>query len=154
MINSQGRKKLSMPRQVTSPMSQRAAQIAREGAVARGWKSSAALLPIAGPGYVGIKTEKKYHMYQEQGTKPFLMRSLEGKTVPINGPDGLHFVKVVGVGQPGWVTLPGGIKKWRDQKWRHPGIKATNLMRDSIAQAVREDRVLVEQFMNELIGNK
>ena len=154
MISNHGNKKLSIPRQVTSPVSQRAAQIARENAVARGWKSSAALLPIAGAGYVGIKTEKKYHMYQEQGTKPFLMRSLEGKTVPINGPDGLHFVKVVGVGRPGWVTLPGGVKKWRDQKWRHPGIKPTNLMRDAVAQAVRENRQLTEQFMHELIGNK
>lgn len=154
MTINKGRTKLSMPRSVTSPMSQRAAQIARENAVARGWKSSAALLPIAGTGYVGIKTEKKYHMYQEQGTKPFLMRSLEGKTIPINGPDGLHFVKVVGVGQPGWVTLPGGVKKWRDQKWRHPGIKPTNLMRDAVTQAVREERSLVEDFMNQLIGNR
>ncbi len=82
------------------------------------------------------------------------MKSLEGKTVPIKDASGTHFVKVVGVGQPGWVTLPGGIRKWRDQKWRHPGLKPTNVMQDAINEATRQDRELMINLMNELIGNK
>lgn len=146
--------RLSLPKQVTNPISQRAAQIARSNALARGWKSSSSFMPISGTGYIGIQTSVRYHMYQELGTKPFLMRSLEGKTVPIKGPDGTHFVKVVGVGQPGWVTLPGGVKKWRDQKWRHPGIKATNIMGNAVNQAKHEEKAPIIDFMNNLIGNK
>jgi hypothetical protein len=144
--------RVSFPHSVTSQIANTAAQYAREDALGRGWKSSAAFRPISGTGYVGIGTSKKYHMYQELGTKPYLMRSLEGKIIPIKGPDGTHFVRCTGVGQPGWVTKPGGIKIWKEQKWLHPGLKPTSIMGNATKQAIKDNRALVVTMLQELVG--
>ena len=52
--------------------------------------SSSAFVPIYGEGWIGIAWVHDYVWYQESGTKPFTMRSLAGKTIPmwINDPDG------------------------------------------------------------------
>jgi hypothetical protein len=39
--------------------------------------------PIWGVGWYGISWEDSYVWYQEQGVRPFLMRSLAGKTIPM-----------------------------------------------------------------------
>ncbi len=142
-----------MPREVTSQIGQRAAQLAREDAQARGWRTADSMYAISGTGYAGVASKKKFHMYQEKGTAPFLMTALEGKTVPIKGADGgVHFVKVRGVGKPGYVTLPGGVKRWRDQKWRHPGVPATNIMGRATRQAIIEERQAIVELMRKLVG--
>ncbi|WP_267716798.1 hypothetical protein [Streptomyces sp. CoH17] len=99
---------------------------------------------------MGIEVNRKEHflMYQEYGTKPYLMTSLEGKTVKI----GQRFVHVKGVGQPGYVTLPGGVKVYRQQKWRHPGLKPRHFMRDSITQAVEEHKEEIDKFVKQILG--
>lgn len=144
--------RVSLPMSVTSQIAADAARIAKGNAVARGWKSSASLEPAFGTGYVGIKTSRKYYLYQELGTKPYLMKSLEGKTIPMPTESGTKFIKVKGVGEPGYVTLPDGSRVFREQKWRHPGLKPTNLMGSAIKQAKAEDREVIKQFLRQLIG--
>lgn len=48
------------------------------------------LTPESGPGFFGISWGDPYVWYMEQGTRPFLMRNLAGKTIPmwINDPTG------------------------------------------------------------------
>lgn len=143
---------VDMPETYTKIVAETAVRRAREYMSYRRWTSGHALSPIFANGKVGIHSELKYLLYQERGTRPFLMRSLEGKTVPIRDASGLHFVKVVGVGLPGWVTLPGGVKKWRDQKWRHPGIQPTHFMANAINDAVQDTKPALQSLMTSLLG--
>ena len=146
--------RVSMPINMTQQIGYSAARRAMSYMAMRNWgKNSQAITPIFGVGYAGIKVGSgaKYLMYQEKGTQSFLMKALEGKTVPIKGPDGLHFVKVKGVGQPGYVNI-NGQKIWRNQKWLHPGIKRTDFMANSIAYAILDNRPLIKSLMGSLIG--
>jgi len=90
-------------------------------------------------------------MYQDRGTRPRVMWELEGKTIPMQDESGLHFVKAVGVGQPGYVTLPGGVKVWREQKWKHPGIKPKRFLENSITASITESHDLIQQSMMKIL---
>lgn len=141
-----------LPTVLTQKIAIRAVQIARESMDQRGWKSGAALIPIYSNGKAGIKTEVHYLMFQEKGTKPFLMRSLTGKIVPMRNPSGtLSFVKCSEVGQPGWVWIPGRGNVWRDQKWKHPGIKPTNFMGNAIEQSYKEHQADIDRFRDKVL---
>lgn len=145
--------RVSMPPSITSEIGYSASRRARQYAAGRGWDVAGSTInPIFGVGYAGVKTAAKYLMYQEKGTNPYLMKSLEGKTIPIKGPNGLHFVKVKDVGKPGYVTLPDGHKVWRNQKWLHPGIKRTDFMANSVAYGILDNRPLIRSLMSTLIG--
>jgi hypothetical protein len=142
-----------MPMSVTMPIAFAAQQRARTYMTMRQWRSVGNVFPVFGVGYVGLKTDKSFLMYQEKGTQPFLMKSLEGKTIPMRGEDGqLHFVKVKDVGKPGWVTMPSGQKFWRAEKWKHPGIAATNFMATSIAYGILDNRGAIRSLMNTILG--
>lgn len=140
-----------VPNAIAKKISDRATQLARENVQKRGWKSANAINPYSEDGKVGLKTTVKYLMYQEKGTQPRIMHEVEGKIVPFK--DG-GFRTARGVGQPGWVTLPGGVRKWRDQKWRHPGIKEQNFMRDALEQAIKEFKPQVNQMMIQVLMGK
>jgi hypothetical protein len=144
--------KIGVPHTLTREMADRATQIARADAVTRGWRTSSALTPVSGNGYFGVTSTLRYHMYQEKGTKPYLMTALEGKTIPMKTSSGVRFIKVRDVGQPGYVTLPGGVKIWRDQKWRHPGLKPTNMMQTAVDQTNKEYHREIFVLMQELMG--
>ena len=124
-------------------MSEMAVQRAREYGDRRGWKGTRYLEPVVARGQVGIKVTRQYLLYQNYGTKPRLMVELEGKFVPMK--TGGRFAR--GVGQPGWVTLPGGARKFRQQKWRHPGIKPTHFLEEAIAFAIRKNKQDVQQWL-------
>lgn len=146
--------RVPLPQNITSAIANRALQNARSDAMARGWKSADFINPVSRDGFAGLSVSKKYLMYQEQGTKPRLMTELEGKLVPIKDPDGTtHVVMAKDVGKPGFVTLPGGVKVWRQQKWRHPGIKPTHLLRNSINQAVEDTKAEILDLMGTLVGD-
>src|SRR6478736_6889752 len=133
-------KKLRYGTKEEKAISETAAKIARNDLQKRGWSSnsSGSIQPIHSNGYVGLKTTVDYVMYQNKGIKPFLMKWVEGRVVPISGPGGeTHFVLGKDVGKPGWVTLPGGVRKWRDQKWRHPGLKPKHFLEDALKQAIK-----------------
>lgn len=141
-----------IPPELAESIAFSAVRRARSWMTQQGWKSGNSIRPVYGLGYAGIKADKKYLIYQEKGTNPFVMYHLEGKTIPIKGPDGTRFVKVRGVGQPGWVTLPNGRRVWRDQKWRHPGIKPKNFMANAVAAAMKDNHASTAAFCRQLLG--
>lgn len=144
-----------VPKEIAQKISDRATQLARENLQKRGWKSANAIEPMAEDGMVGLKTTVKYLMYQNRGTAPRLMKELEGKTIPMKMPGGgTNFRVAKGVGQPGWVTLPGGVRKWRNQKWFHPGIKPQNFMENSIQQAIKEYQGQLNKMMLDVLMGK
>lgn len=149
--------RIPIPLALAQEISELAVRRAREGIRRRNWSTAAqeSIFPAPKEGQVGIGTTLKYLRFQDKGTQPFLMRSLEGKTVPIKG----RFFRVRGVGLPGmgyqdrkYDPFKGPI--WREQRWRHPGIRAENFMRNAIQQALFESRSKVQAtVMNALAGN-
>ncbi len=128
-------------------MSETAVQRAREYGERRGWKGTRYLEPVVQKGVVGIKVTRKYLMYQNDGFGPFVMYSLEGKFVPMKG--GGRTAK--GVGQPGWVTLPGGVRVFRQQKWRHPGIKPTHFLEEAIQYGIKNNKQDLKNWMMAIV---
>ena len=124
----------------TNRISRRAAQIAKQYGKERGWKGTRRLKPSLNQEWPGIETTNASHLlFQERGIRPFLMKSLEGKTIPL----GKNVFRVAkDVGKPGWVEIEGE-QVWRDQKWRHPGIKPTRFMENAIMQAIDENKYLL-----------
>lgn len=133
------------PMEICQKVSARAQQLARENMSSRNWseRSIEAMMAFPGEGQVGLKTTAKYLMYQEKGIKPFVMWWASGRVIPL--PGGPR--RAVGVGTPGWVTLPGGVRKWRDQRWRHPGLKPKNFMQDALAQAIEEVKPELQRML-------
>jgi hypothetical protein len=124
-------------------MSEIAVGRAREYGDRRGWKGTRYLEPAPGRGRVGIKVTRKYLMYQNDGTKPRVMYELEGKFVPMKGGGR----RATGVGKPGWVTLPGGVRVFRQQKWRHPGIKPTHFLEEAISFALKKEKQDLQKWL-------
>lgn len=161
-----------MPTFITQRIAESGLQRAREYAIMRGWKSADRLTTHFAPGEAGIRSTVKYLIYQDRGTKSFLMIGLEGKTIPIRNNNGdTSFIKVVGVGTSGWVTIPGDPNKpknqlyssnaatpgrmWRDQKWRHPGIKPTHFLRNAMVRSVVNSEPLIRNYLKEnVLGGK
>lgn len=67
-----------------------AVRIAQHAAPKLHGAMSGRLRPVFGPGFYGIWFEDQYAWFQDRGIKPFTMRRLAGKTIPmwINDPDG------------------------------------------------------------------
>jgi len=148
--------RIPIPLSVSRQISELAVRRARESMQRRNWSQRAqgALQPSADIGKVGIRTTVNYLMFQEKGFGPFLMTSLEGKTVPIKG----RFYRVKGVGLPGmgyqdrkYDPVRGPV--WRAQRWRHPGIRPERFMQNAISRAILESRAtLLDQVMHALSG--
>lgn len=136
---------LPLPESLTREISDNAMRMAQEGLRLRGWRSSGDIHSASEPGGVGLRVGVRYLMYQTAGTRPYLMKALEGRVINIDG----NFVTVRDVGKPGWVTLPGGVRKWRDQKWRHPGLRPQRFLEDAIVTAIRQAK---PQIRAELMG--
>lgn len=138
--------RIPLPEDLARKISDRACQYARQDMTGRGWTSARSLEPRASEGQVGITTSVRYLMYQESGTRPFLMKWVENRTVPMGCKvgDGPHFRRGSGVGEPGYVEIPHKGKVWRAQKWRHPGIKPTNIMHDAIRKAIQDSRADIQ----------
>jgi len=128
-------------------MSEIAVQRAREYGDRRGWRGTRYLEPVVQKGVVGIKVTRQYLLCQNYGTKPRVMYELEGKVVPMKG--GPRRAK--GVGQPGWVTLPGGVRVFRQQKWRHPGIKPTHFLEEAIQFAINKDKHNLQNWLMAIV---
>ena len=128
-------------------MSEIAVQRAREYGDRRGWKGTRYLEPVVQKGTVGIKVTRKYLLYQNYGIKPRVMYELEGKFIPMKS--GGRVAK--GVGQPGWVTLPGGVRVFRQQKWRHPGIKPTYFLEEAIQFAIKKNKQNTKQWLMAIV---
>lgn len=134
---------IPIPLEVSQQISNLAARRAREGLQRRRWsvRAQESIHPAPAEGQVGIRTALHYLHIQNRGFGPFLMTSLEGKTVYIRG----RFIRVRGVGEPGMGYQdrkydPPPREVWRRQRWRHPGIRAERFLENAISQAILESR--------------
>ena len=147
--------KVPIPQELSQQISAKAAQYAREDIRGLGWsdKSIQAVQALPGEGTVGLQVSQKYLIPQSRGFKPFLMTWVEGRVVPLHDKASgeTHYRYGSGVGQPGWVTLPGGVRKWRDQKWRHPGLKPKGFLERSIRRAIKESKPLIKQQVLQIL---
>lgn len=142
--------KIPHPRSSCQKVSELAVKKARESARSFGWsnKTIEALVPLEPEaGRVGIKSRLKFIMHQEKGTKPFLMWWVQGRIIPMGGKGGgkPDFRKGSHVGEPGYVNHPHLGRIWREQRWRHPGIKPKHFMETAIAEAIKESRPEIRQ---------
>lgn len=146
---------IPLPKDLAQKVADKATQYARQDLQGKGWSSARSLSPIAQEGLVGIKTGAKYLMYQEKGIKPFLMKWVEGRTLPMSCAqgDGPHFRKGSHVGEPGYVDIPHKGKVWRNQRWRHPGLKGNHFMESALKKAIGEIKIdLKQDLMRALRG--
>lgn len=147
--------KIPIPQTLALKISNDAVKYAREAMHGYGWSDRAlqAIQPMPGEGVVGIKTTLKYLMYQEKGTKPFLMWWVQGRTIPMacKQGDGPHFRRGGHVGQPGYVDIPHVGRVWRDQRWRHPGIKGKGFMQQGVQQALAANKGVIQAYANSII---
>lgn len=150
--------KIPLPQNISQQISQKAAQYARESVQNMGWsnKSIQAINPLPGDdGSVGLSLSEKYLVPQSRGFDPFLMTWVEGRVVPLkDGKTGQTSYRYGrGVGEPGWVTLPGGVRKYREQKWRHPGSRPKRFLENAITRAINEAKpTIVQQLRRQLMG--
>jgi hypothetical protein len=147
--------KVPVPQHLAQKVSNDAVANARNAMKGYGWSDRAlqALQPMPGEGSVGIKTTLKYLMYQERGTKPYLMWWVNGRTIPLSCSqgDGPHFRRGGHVGEPGYVDIPHQGKVWRTERWKHPGVQARNFMRDGLSQAIEDNKPVIQQWVRGLI---
>jgi hypothetical protein len=143
--------RIPVPAPICQRISDKAAQFAREDIASRGWSNQAmgALTAFPGDSKVGIRTSLKYLMRQNDGIKPFIMWWVDKKGGPIpigcKQGDGPHFRRGGQAGQPGYVDIPHVGRKWRDQKWRHPGLKPKNFMQNAINKAIDQEKEAIRR---------
>lgn len=132
-----------LPERITRRISDDAMRMAQTNLRQRGWRSSGDVHAKAEEGGVGLRVAVRYLMYQSGGTRPYLMKALEGRVINIDG----NFVTVRNVGSPGYVRLPGGVRKWRDQRWRHPGLQPQRFLEQSIVMAIEQAKPQIKAEM-------
>jgi hypothetical protein len=142
-----------VPFEDTQKISSRAAELARTDIVSRGWSQRSVDSIVADPkeGLVGLRSTEQHMLYQDKGFGPFVMWWAEGRTIPIHDSSGTHYVTGKDVGKPGWVTLPGGVKKYKQVKWQHPGLEPKNFLENAITQAIKEGRPSIKQKLLNII---
>jgi len=148
--------RVPIPAELAAPICDRAAQLCREDVMGRGWRTSGAIQPFPDTGQVGLRTTVRYLMFQNEGIRPFIMWWVEGRVIPLSCKqgDGPHIRTGKGPGTPGYVDIPHQGRVWRDQKWRHPGLKPKRFMQSSITQAVRESRPQIQQYLMRVISGE
>ena len=136
--------RVPLPADVNRLIARKAVTNARSDLFRRGWKSASSLHPVYEDGRVGISSTVTYLLKQNSGFDPFIMWWVKNRTVPLGCAqgDGPHFRfgNPDSVGEPGWVDIPHKGKVFRQQRWRHPGLKPKRFMESSIQSAIRESR--------------
>lgn len=132
-----------IPRKLTEKIANRALEECKIYGRSRGWKSTESMKAYARKDQVGVRLEGAYWLrFQNDGIRPFLMTTLEGKTIPLDK----HTFRVAkGVGEPGYVFIDD-VKVWRDEKWRHPGITPTKFIETGVRKAFRLYRNELQQY--------
>lgn len=134
--------RIGAPIEMNRVIARKAVQKAREDMRKRSWVSTGALQPFAEKGQVGISSTMKHLLIQNRGFAPFVMYWVEGRMVPIKDKQTGQTRRIKGrdPGKPGYVYIPGKGKIWRDQKWRHPGLKPKRFLEQAITSAIKESR--------------
>ena len=151
--------RIGVPADLAQKIADLAAQNARQDLRGRGWKSSGALQPYGNEGQVGISSTVNYLLIQNSGFVTFVMWWVKNRTVPLacKQGDGPHvrFGNPESVGTPGWVDIPHKGKVWRQQRWKHPGLKPKRFMEKAIRQAIKDSKMDVQKaVMNSLRGDR
>lgn len=137
-----GGKVLQVSPEVAHAISLRAAEIIRRTAPRGKHNSRAKIRATWQRGQIGvhIPPEAIHLLYLDQGIRPFIMHSLEGKTIPIRGPNGsISFRRAKGVGRPSILTRDeNGQVLYTKIKWKFPGIEPMNFIQPAIQQAIQE----------------
>lgn len=145
------------PIELNRVIARRAMENAKRDLWKRNWKSASALSPYAADGQIGISSSVKYLLIQNKGFEPFVMWWVKNRTVPLacaQG-DGPHFRNGAGVGTPGMVDIPHKGKVFRQQRWRHPGLKPKRFMESAITQAIKDSRAdIKDAVMTSLRGDR
>jgi len=149
--------RVPLPVAVSEMIARKAVANARNDLFRRGWKSASAMHPYSRPGRIGINSTVKYLLIQNEGFKPFVMWWVKNRTVPLGCAqgDGPHFRfgNPASVGTAGYVDIPHKGKVWRQQRWRHPGLKPKRFMEGAISQAIRDSkREIRDTVMSSLKG--
>ncbi len=157
--------RIPVPQNICQQISQNAVRHAREEMNGYGWsdKSIEALQGMSNEGLAGIRLSSKYFkylMYQERGINhPWLMWWVNDHpgSIPLGCKqgDGPHFRRGGGgrlgpVGTAGYVDIPHVGRVWRDQRWRHPGIKSRNFMHNGLNKAVAEAQPQLKAYAKSL----
>src|ERR1700712_938188 len=145
--------RIAAPAQMCQVISQMAVTKARQDIQGRGWKSSGSIQPSTGQGQVGLRSTVRYLMYQNKGFDPFVMFWVNGRMVgPMKSPDGKsRMVRGKEAGMPGFVNIPGRGKVWRDQKWKHPGLKPKRFMETAIRDSIKENKDYIKRELNSIM---
>ena len=151
--------RIGAPADLAQKIADRATQNARQDLRGRGWKSSGALQPYSDEGQVGISSTLNYLLKQNSGFKPFVMWWVKNRTVPLSCAQGdgphVRFGNPESVGQPGWVDIPHKGRVFRQQRWRHPGLKPKRFMEKAISRAIKDSKMDVQEaVMNSLRGGR
>jgi hypothetical protein len=147
--------KVPLPNSLCRQISQAGVAHARQKMGGYGWSDKAlqGLEPYISDGLVGIRTTLKYLMFQEKGTKPFLMHWVNGRTIPLGGKGGAPSFRRGGhVGEPGFVNIPGRGQVWRDERWKHPGVRGRGFMQEGLSQAIEEHQGAIKAWARGIIG--
>lgn len=148
--------RVPLPMELATAISDRATQLCREDIMGRGWQSSGAIQPFPAEGQVGLRSTVRHLIFQNEGIKPFIMWWVEGRVLPLGCKqgDGPHFRRGKDPGKPGSVDIPHVGQRWRDQKWRHPGLKPKRFMQNSINQAVQEQRPQIKAYLIRILSGE
>ncbi|AEQ21023.1 conserved hypothetical protein [Rhodococcus phage E3] len=138
--------RIPLPERLTRQISDDAMRSVQANLRYRGWRSANDVHAAGVEGGVGLRVGVRYMMYQSRGTRPYLMTALEGRVINIDG----NFLTVKDVGKPGYVHLPGGIRKWRDQKWRHPGLRPQRFLEFAITGAIHSAKPQIRAEINSI----
>jgi hypothetical protein len=145
--------RVPLPVAISETIARQAVTNARADLFRRGWKSASAMHPYSKPGRIGINSTVKHLLIQNEGFSPFVMWWVKNRTVPLGCAqgDGPHFRfgNPKSVGTAGYVDIPHKGKVWRQQRWRHPGLKPTRFMEGAISQAIRDSRREIRETVME-----
>ena len=127
---------------VAHAISLRAAEIVRRTAPVGPRNSRRLVRATWQRGQVGVHIPPQaiHLLYLDQGIRSFIMKSLEGKTIPIRNPNGsISFRVAKNVGRPQILTRDEQGKIIHSKlSWRFPGIEPMNFIQPAIQQAIRE----------------
>lgn len=133
---------LKIPADVAHQISLRAAELARQYAPRGPKNSKSRIRATSSPGRVGIYVppDAEHLIYLDRGIAPFIMYSLEGKTIPIRNADGsISFRKASKVGGNRIAARDrlGRITR-SERRWKHPGTEPLNFIEQALDEAIKE----------------
>jgi len=134
--------RLSVSSEVAHSISLRAAEIVRQKAPRGPHNSRMKVRATQQSGQIGVyfPPDAMHLIYLDRGIRPFLMKGLEGKIIPIRLPGGgMSFRKAKNVGQRQIIARDeNGNVAFSKLRWQHPGVSPMNFIQPSIQQAINE----------------